>query len=81
MSSIQIESIVDQDGIVVIQVPREAIPPHAKVLVTVQSLENRAASMSREQWQQFVKATYGSCAGLGLERGDQGTLERREPLL
>jgi len=31
-------------------------------------------------WSTFVEQTYGSCAGLGLERAAQGDFEPREPV-
>jgi hypothetical protein len=31
-----------------------------------------------QDWHTFLKQTYGSCAGLDLERPDQGDLEQRE---
>jgi predicted DNA-binding antitoxin AbrB/MazE fold protein len=31
-------------------------------------------------WRDFVERTYGSCAGLGLERHEQGAFESREPI-
>lgn len=31
-------------------------------------------------WPDFIQQTYGSCAGLGLERPEQGDFELREPI-
>lgn len=31
-------------------------------------------------WPDFIQQTYGSCAGLGLERREQGDFEPREPI-
>jgi len=31
-------------------------------------------------WPDFVERTYGSCAGLGLDRHEQGASELREPI-
>jgi hypothetical protein len=31
-------------------------------------------------WPDFIEQTYGSCAGLGLDRHEQGDLEMREPI-
>jgi predicted DNA-binding antitoxin AbrB/MazE fold protein len=41
-----------------------------------------AASVSNQAltWPDFIEQTYGSCAGLGLERHEQGNLEMREPI-
>jgi hypothetical protein len=37
-----------------------------------------AENGSRADWHRFVEQTYGSCAGLGIERPPQGEFEKRE---
>ena len=43
----------------------------------VKEESQQGASMA---WHDFVERTYGSCAGLGLERHEQGVFEPREPI-
>jgi hypothetical protein len=50
-------------------------------LVTIQPLQKEPATADdKTEWHQFVEETYGSCAGLGLERPDQGEYEQRDSL-
>jgi predicted DNA-binding antitoxin AbrB/MazE fold protein len=51
-----------------IQVPLPALAP---------GLSN---TDDRDAWSEFIAQTYGSCAGLGLDRSEQGEYEIREPL-
>jgi predicted DNA-binding antitoxin AbrB/MazE fold protein len=53
-----------------------------EVQVPIASVSNQAASNQSEAltWPDFIEQTYGSCAGLGLERHEQGNLEMREPI-
>ncbi len=78
-SMLQVESVVGKDGSLVIQVPRDTFPANARVLVTVQPISAGQDSEHLE-WRRFLDETYGSCAGLGLERPEQGKFEEREPL-
>ena len=52
-----------------VQVPTEEL--------SLNELARQAAAMS---WPEFVERTYGSCAGLGLERKEQGGFEQRESI-
>lgn len=65
-------------------------PEGTHVQIQVQApVEGAGAELSPEEivrqaaampWPQFVERTYGSCAGSGLERPDQGDFERRDPI-
>jgi hypothetical protein len=79
---IQFHQHVGADGILSLQVPLGPAAANADVLVTVEPLAGPALDEDPDEkdWHAFVESTYGSCAGLGLERQDQGTLEKREPL-
>ncbi len=76
--TIQFHSRVGNDGQLSISVPPDAMDAGTEVIITV----HRVASSvpSREEWHRFVEETYGSCAGLGLERHDQGQYEERDEL-
>ena len=67
---IQIHSRVGKDGVLNLQVPLGLSDADSEVLVTIQPLEASAATSTtdRQAWHAFVRETYGSCAGLGLER-------------
>ena len=78
---IQFHRQVGPDGVLALQVPLGLSEANAEVLVTIQPLDVRDTDeLTNEDWHEFVESTYGSCAGLGLERHDQGTFEQREPL-
>ena len=74
---LQIESRVGPDGVLTLRVPLGPEEADARVRVTVEPLP-AGAGPSTDDWHQFVEETYGSCAGLGLERQPQGDFERRE---
>jgi predicted DNA-binding antitoxin AbrB/MazE fold protein len=44
------------------------------------SLDEKCGETNALPWSDFIEKTYGSCAGLGLERHDQGDLERRDSI-
>lgn len=52
------------------------------VVVTVAPLppQGQSDDVVTHSWSDFVAATYGSCAGQGLERLPQGEFEAREPM-
>jgi hypothetical protein len=77
---IQIDSIVGADGVLTLRVPLGPDQANARVKVTVEPVGNGDSDPSRTEWHRFVEETYGSCAGLGLERQPQGEFERREDL-
>jgi hypothetical protein len=77
---VQFHRQVGPDGVLSLQVPLGPSEANAEVLITIQPLSPATNDQSDEDWHGFVESTYGSCAGLGLERHDQGTFEDREPL-
>lgn len=80
MQTIQFYSRVDSDGVLKLSLPLGANEANADVLVTIQSTSVVNEAVQQMPWQEFLDATYGSCAGLGLERGPQGEYEVREAL-
>jgi hypothetical protein len=80
MKAIQLESQVDDKGVLSLQVllgPNEA---RSRVLVTIESASRDRSAPERDEsdWHQFVQGTYGSCAGLGLEEPPDLPLQRCE---
>jgi hypothetical protein len=72
---IQFHRQVGPDGVLALQIPLGPSEANADVLVTIQPLSAPAADEpADEDWHAFVESTYGSCAGLGLERHDQRLL-------
>jgi hypothetical protein len=80
--AIQFHSRVGSDGVLSVQVNLGSAEASKDVVVTVSPIEGaeKTAGTGALPWQEFVEATYGSCAGMGLERADQGELEVREPI-
>jgi hypothetical protein len=87
MRPIQIESHVGPDGVLTLRVPMGEGQANARVKVTVEAVTSAAGASSsgdgldsagRQRWHQFVEGTYGSCAGLGIERQPQGEFEQRD---
>jgi hypothetical protein len=79
--AIQFHSRVDDDGILKVHVNLGRMEAKKEVVVTIAPLSatgeaDQAATMP---WPAFVEQTYGSCAGLGLDRHEQGVFETREP--
>jgi len=71
----QIDAIYD--GGVFRPVVPLSLPDKVRVTLTIDAAPPAVAALS---WSEFVERTYGSCAGQGLERPDQGELEPREPI-
>jgi hypothetical protein len=79
MKAMQIESKVGTDGVLNLRVEMGAADATSPVLVTIEPLGRPLrAESDRAEWHRFVEETYGSCAGLGLERAPQPPLEERE---
>jgi hypothetical protein len=78
--AIQFHFRVGKDGVLHMRIPMGECEAGADVLVTVQKIGQASAPPDKSDWHAFVESTYGSCAGLGLERGEQGMLESREPM-
>jgi len=79
---IRVRSRVAADGVLTLQIPLGAGEANTDVVVTVERAraDEGDPAADRAEWHRFVDETYGSCAGLGLERQDQGTFEEREPI-
>lgn len=81
MTTIQIHSHTGPDGLLRLQVPLGKDDGDKDVLVTIQALvEGEEEPKDVSSWHQFVEETYGSCAGLGLKRHEQGEIEQRETI-
>lgn len=79
MNRIEIQSTVGSDGVLNVTVPIGKRDANAPVRVTIEPLAGRNGH-SGEPWREFLRRTYGCCAGLGFDRGDQGEFEAREPM-
>jgi hypothetical protein len=81
-NAIQFHGRVGDDGILDLHLNLGHDEAKKDVVVTVQpmSADETSQIVSRMEWSEFLARTYGSCAGLGLERPDQGDYEHREPL-
>ncbi len=80
--AIQFHSRVGDDGVLNVHVNLGRSEAQKEVVVTVEPVSpgdevERAADTA---WPEFVERTYGSCAGLELERHDQGEFEAREQI-
>ncbi|HSV14515.1 MAG TPA: hypothetical protein VLI90_09655 [Tepidisphaeraceae bacterium] len=82
MKAIQIQSQIGSDGVLTPRVPLGAEEAAQRVLVMIAPIAETKADAPRDETERhcFVEETYGSCAGLGLERPDQGEFERRDDL-
>jgi hypothetical protein len=80
--AIQFHSRVGDDGILNVQINLGRAKAQKQVVVTIEptSAGDPAEQATAMAWPDFIKSTYGSCAGLGLERREQGAFESREPL-
>lgn len=80
--AIQFHSRVGDDGILDVQVNLGRTEAKKEVVVTIEplSVSDEAQQAGNMPWPDFVERTYGSCAGLGLERHEQGAFESREPI-
>lgn len=55
----------------------------ADVVVTIRRAspaQSTSTQADLQEWHRFVEKTYGSCAGLDLERQPQGEFEEREAI-
>lgn len=79
--TIQFQSRVDKDGVLDIHMPL-GLAADAEVVVTIRPVATGASPRitDHSEWRRFVEETYGSCAGLGLERPPQGIFEQREAI-
>jgi hypothetical protein len=80
--AIQFHSRVGDDGTLSVQVNLGCSQAKKEVVVTIEPLStgDEARQAAAMPWPDFIERTYGSCAGLGLERHEQGDFESREPI-
>jgi len=79
--AIQFHSRVGNDGVLNLQVDLGSTEAKKEVVVTIESLTADGELPGRDlPWSSLVEQTYGSCAGMGLDRPDEGTYEVREPI-
>jgi hypothetical protein len=80
--AVQFHLRVGDDGILNVQVNLGRTEARKEVVVTIEPLStvDEAQEAAGIAWPDFIERTYGSCAGLGLERHEQGEFELREPL-
>ncbi len=87
MNISQIDGYIE-NGRVILPWP-VALPDGTRVQVSIEcGQESKADSAilstvyleSAASWSDFVEQTYGSCAGLGLERIEEGEFESRETI-
>jgi hypothetical protein len=79
--SIQFQSRVGDDGVLNVQLDLGQAEAKKDVKITIEPVSSNSGQQSEiMSWPDFVERTYGSCAGLGLERPEQGSFEMREPI-
>jgi hypothetical protein len=79
--NIQFQSRVGDDGVLNVQLNLGQAEARKDVKITIEPVSSKAGQQSETMsWPDFVERTYGSCAGLGLERPEQGSIEIREPI-
>lgn len=78
MGTIQIQSSVGPDGVLLLRVPLGSSEANHDVLVTIQPANGQRRS--RKNWAKFVTDHYGACGDLAMDRQAQGQFESREPL-
>jgi hypothetical protein len=76
---VQINSQVGGDGVLNVRVDLGHTEANKQVVVTIQPVQTEAGT-ERLSWPEFINRTYGSLAGLDVERHEQGFLEQREPV-
>ncbi len=80
MTKMEFESEVGSDGVLTLRV---ALPPEeasGRVRVTIQPVPKPSTDQDNEEWHRILRETYGACAGMGLERPDQGEFEVRDAI-
>jgi hypothetical protein len=78
---LQFHSQVGADGMLNLQMSLGPSEANRDVVVTIQPLGQTGSVAQDLEWHEFLNRAYGSCAGLGLERPEQGEFEKREPVL
>jgi hypothetical protein len=79
MSHIELASRVGADGVLRISVPLGPDEANREVKVTVEPADAcaRLSRPSREEWQEFIRATAGCISDPTFQRPPQGEYERR----
>ena len=80
MTSIQLRSKVDANGVLHLSVPFGKRDADREVRVTVESLDEASVPMSADQWRRFVHEMAGCIDDPTFERHPQGDFEKREEL-
>lgn len=75
---IQIHSRIGEDGVLNLRVPMGATDANIEVMITIAPATENGADAGRMEWHEFVRQTYGSCAGLGLEEPPDLPLQERD---
>lgn len=75
MTSIEVKSRADANGVVNLSIPLGTADANREVRVIVEPLDE---VISVEQWQQFIHATAGSISDPTFQRHPQGDFEQRE---
>jgi hypothetical protein len=78
--AIQFHSRVGDDGVLNVRLDLGPEKAQKQVVVTIEPMltSEPVAPAVAMAWPDFVGRTYGSCAGSGLERHEQGDFESRE---
>ena len=77
LKTVQIESEIGSDGVLLLSVPLSTSDANTRVRVTIEPLEAQTEAEEAD-WATIVDQTYGSCAGLGLEEPPDPPPEQRE---
>lgn len=80
MTSIQLRSRVDSNGVLHLCVPIGKYDANREVRVTVEPLGDTIDTMSPEQWHRFVHEMAGCIDDPRFERHVQGDFENRKEL-
>lgn len=80
MKTIQVESEVGPDGVLVVRISLGEEEARRRVLVTIEPAvaTEESPHQPRTDWREFLTQTYGSCAGLGLEEPEDLPLQPRD---
>ncbi|MBM4089845.1 MAG: hypothetical protein FJ276_10555 [Planctomycetes bacterium] len=80
MTSIQLRSKVDSNGVLRLCVPFGKSDANRVVRVTVEPLDEAIETMSAEQWHGFVHEIAGCIDDPTFQRHPQGDFERRQEI-
>jgi hypothetical protein len=80
MTTIELRSRVDADGVLNISVPLGKSDANREVRVTVERVDDSPPAMSPDQWHQFVHEMAGSISDPTFTRQSQGEFEQRDRL-